>query len=89
MKLLENARKDDGQARERESLASEGNRVEAGLRLSATVLPKYLTLYHFFASHRQHFVPYFFISRSGFFLNLSVPHYNNKISFSIPTFYQY
>jgi hypothetical protein len=35
------------------------------LRLSATVTPKFFPLYHFFASHHQHFIPYFFISRSG------------------------
>jgi hypothetical protein len=34
-------------------------------RLSATVLPKFFPLYHFFRSHHQHFTPYFFISRSG------------------------
>jgi hypothetical protein len=37
----------------------------AGLRLSATVTSKFFPLYHFFASHHQHFIPYFFISRSG------------------------
>jgi hypothetical protein len=35
------------------------------LRLSATVTPKFFPLYHFFTSHHQHFIPYFFISRSG------------------------
>jgi hypothetical protein len=36
------------------------------IRLSAAVSSKFLPLYHFFASHHQHFIPYFFISRSGF-----------------------
>jgi hypothetical protein len=36
------------------------------VRLSATVTPKFLPLYHFFASHHQHSIPYFFIFRSGF-----------------------
>jgi hypothetical protein len=36
------------------------------VRLSATVTSKFFSLYHFFASHHQHFIPYFFISRSGF-----------------------
>jgi hypothetical protein len=40
-------------------------REERHLRLSATVTPKFFSLYHFFASHHQHFIPYFFISRSG------------------------
>jgi hypothetical protein len=35
------------------------------LRLSAAVSPKISPLYHFFVSHHQHFIPYFFISRSG------------------------
>jgi hypothetical protein len=35
-------------------------------RLSAAVLPKIFPLYHFFVPHHQHFIPYFFISRSGY-----------------------
>jgi hypothetical protein len=39
--------------------------IEGRVRLSATVTPKFFPLYHFFTSHHQHFIPYFFISRSG------------------------
>jgi hypothetical protein len=35
------------------------------LRLSAAVPSKIFLLYHFFASHHQHFTPYFFIYRGG------------------------
>jgi hypothetical protein len=52
------------------------------LRLSATVTPKFFSLYHF----SPYFLPYFFISRSSSPLNTSpIPHYHYKISFSIPT----
>jgi hypothetical protein len=40
--------------------------TDGELTLSAAVSPKFLLLYHFFASHYQHFIFYFFISRSGF-----------------------
>jgi hypothetical protein len=43
----------------------QGGSVAHSLRLSATVIPKFFPLYHFFASHYQHFISYFFISRSG------------------------
>jgi hypothetical protein len=36
------------------------------LRVSAVVPPKFPSLYHFFVSHSQYFIPYFFISRNGF-----------------------
>jgi hypothetical protein len=40
-----------------------------------------------FASHYQHFTPYFFISCSSSPKYFLYTHYNHKISFSIPTFY--
>jgi hypothetical protein len=50
------------------------------LRLSATVNSKFFPLYHFFLL--------FFHLPQRFPLNtLPIPHYNHKISFSIPTFY--
>jgi hypothetical protein len=58
------------------------------LRLSATVFSKFLSLYHSFASHPQYFISYFFHLPQQFPINSpSVPHYNHKKSFSIPTFH--
>jgi hypothetical protein len=49
-----------------------GVAVTRGLRVSATVTPNFFPLYHFFASHYQHFIPYFFISRSDSLYILSI-----------------
>jgi hypothetical protein len=52
------------------------------LRLSATVIPKFFPLYHFFPL----FSPLFFHLPQRFPLNTPpIPHYHYKISFSIPT----
>jgi hypothetical protein len=58
-----------------------GTRGE-GLRLSATVTPKFFPLYHF----SPLFSPLFFHLPQRFPLNTpSIPHYHYKISFYIPT----
>jgi hypothetical protein len=60
------------------------------VRLSATVTPKFFPLYHFFASHHQYFIPYFFTSHSGspYILPLS-PTTTIKYHFLYPLFIYY
>jgi hypothetical protein len=53
------------------------------IRLSAAVPSKFFPLYYFFASHHQHFIPYFFYLPQRFSLySPPILHYNYKISLS-------
>jgi hypothetical protein len=61
--------------------------VQHGLRLSAVSF-NFFPLYHFFCVTTSIFHPLLFRLPQRFPLNtFSIPHYNHKIRFSIPTFY--
>jgi hypothetical protein len=61
--------------------------IATNFRLSATVRSRFFLIYHFFTSHHHYFIPYFFIFAAVLFIFSPIPHYNHKISFSIPIFH--